>query len=155
MCVSHQQVLCFIISQPLFVAIRTPSTQHVTMLDVLATATWSVGFVFEAVGDYQLACFKADRRNQGKLLNTGLWRFTRHPNYFGNAVMFWAFFMFALNADGGWWSVYAPVLMNFLLVRVSGVALLEKGMAKSNKPGYDEYLRTTNAFIPWFPASSK
>ena len=81
-------------------------------------------------------------------MTSGVWRYTRHPNYFGDAAQWWGFFLIAAAA-GGWWTVYSPVLMTLLLVRVSGVALLEKTM--SAKPGYEEYMRQTNAFVPWLP----
>ena len=107
---------------------------------------WLIGFIFEAGSDWQLARFKADPSNKGKLLTTGLWGLTRHPNYFGDAVQWWGFWLFAIPA-GGWWTIFSPILMTFLLVRVSGVAMLEKSL-KETKPGYAEYLENVPAFVP-------
>ena len=93
---------------------------------------WLIGFFFEAMGDLQLACFKANPANKGKVMNTGVWLYTRHPNYFGDAARWWGCYLAALAA-GGWWTIYAPFIMTFLLMRVSGVALLEKTM--ETQPG--------------------
>jgi steroid 5-alpha reductase family enzyme len=82
-------------------------------------------------------------------LNTGVWRYSRHPNYFGDATQWWAYYLIAL-AGGGWWTIFSPIIMTVLLMRVSGVALLEKTL-KEEKPGYKEYIETTSEFIPWFP----
>jgi len=106
-------------------------------------------FAFEAGGDWQLRQFKRDPNNRGKVLDRGFWRYTRHPNYFGDAVQWWAFWLIAVAA-GGWWTVFSPLLMTFLLVRVSGVAMLEKTLADS-KPQYRDYIARTPAFFPWFP----
>jgi len=99
------------------------------------------------VGDLQLARFKADPANRDQVMNRGVWRYTRHPNYFGDAAQWWGFFLIAAAA-GGWITVFAPILMTFLLVRVSGKALLEKSL--NGRPGYREYVETTSGFIPWF-----
>jgi len=144
-----QGLLMWLISLPLLAAQVSPAPARLGLWDFLGMGLWAVGFFFEAAGDLQLARFKAEPSNRGKLLSTGVWRYTRHPNYFGDAAQWWAYFLFALAA-GGWWAVLSPALMNFLLVRVSGVAMLEKSM-KNNKPGYQEYIASTNAFIPWFP----
>jgi len=93
--------------------------------------------------------FKADPANRGRLLTTGVWRYTRHPNYFGDAAQWWGYFLIAAAA-GGWWTIFSPILMTLLLVRVSGVALLEKTLIET-KPGYRQYAETTRAFVPWFP----
>jgi steroid 5-alpha reductase family enzyme len=119
------------------------------LLDVLGIVVWAIGFFFETVGDAQLARFKADPANQGKLLTTGLWRWTRHPNYFGDAAQWWGFYVVGAAA-GAWWTVFSPFLMTLLLVRVSGVALLEKTLIQT-KAGYREYARATSVFVPWFP----
>jgi steroid 5-alpha reductase family enzyme len=119
------------------------------MLDVLGLFFWTTGFIFETVGDLQLAAFKSDPANKGKVLDTGLWRYTRHPNYFGDASVWWGFAFFSLAA-GSWIPLLGSLLMTALIIKVSGVALLEKNLV-SSKPGYDEYVRKTSAFIPWFP----
>jgi len=125
----------------------TPGTFGV--LSILAILVWAIGFFFEAVGDAQLVQFKRDPANKGKLLRTGVWRYTRHPNYFGDATQWWAFYLFAA-ATGAWWAVFSPLVMTFFLVSVSGVAMLEKTLIET-KPGYRDYAAETNAFIPWFP----
>lgn len=144
-----QGVLAWVISAPLLVAVRGPAPLGV--FDGLAIIVWITGFIFEAVGDYQLVRFRADTRNKGQVLRSGLWRYTRHPNYFGEACIWWAFYLFAISA-GGWWTVFAPILMTVLLLKVSGVALLEKDI-NQRRPGYAEYVRNTNAFFPWLPRS--
>ncbi len=116
------------------------------MLDVAAALLFFTGFVFEAVGDWQLSRFKADPASRGQVLDTGLWRYTRHPNYFGEFCIWWAFWLFAV-ASGAWWTVFSPLIMSFLLLRVSGVAMLEKTI-QDRRPEYAEYIRNTNAFFP-------
>lgn len=111
---------------------------------------WLVGFFFEAAGDWQISRFKADPANKGKLFRGSVWRYTRHPNYFGDAAQWWGFYLFALATGAGWWSFISPLSMTILLRYVSGVTLLEKSL-KEFKPGFTDYLETTNAFIPWFP----
>ena len=105
-----------------------------------------LGFVFEAGGDYQLSKFKRDAANEGHVMDRGLWRFTRHPNYFGDFCIWWAFYLFAVSA-GGWWSIASPILMSVLLLKVSGVAMLEKTITE-RRPEYANYIRVTNAFFP-------
>jgi steroid 5-alpha reductase family enzyme len=144
-----QGILLWIISTPLIAAQVSRLPGRLGWLDALGVVVWAIGFFFEAVGDAQLERFKADPANKGKLLATGVWRYTRHPNYFGDAAQWWGYFLIAAAA-GAWWTVFCPILMTVLLVRVSGVALLEKTLVET-KPGYREYARTTNAFLPWLP----
>ena len=144
-----QGVLMWIISAPLLAAQIGATPARLAILDFVAIAMWAIGFFFEAVGDLQMARFKGNPANKGKVMNTGLWRYTRHPNYFGEATMWWAYYLVALAA-GGWFTIFSPILMTTLLLRVSGVALLEKSL-KETKPKYKEYVGTTSAFIPWFP----
>ncbi|MFO7945138.1 MAG: DUF1295 domain-containing protein [Anaerolineales bacterium] len=145
-----QGFLMWIISAPLLAAQIPAQPHHFTFLDILGTAVWGIGFYFEAIGDYQLSQFKSDPDNEGKLLTSGLWRFTRHPNYFGDSLQWWGFYLIAANTWLGAATIFSPILMTYLLIRVSGVALLEKDLAE-NKPGYEEYMEKTNAFLPWFP----
>jgi steroid 5-alpha reductase family enzyme len=144
-----QGILLWIISAPLVAAEVGPRPASLGWLEALGILLWAYGFFFEAVGDWQLARFKADPANRGKLMNRGVWRYTRHPNYFGDAAQWWGFYLIAAAA-GAWWTVFSPILMTLLLVRVSGVALLEKTLV-STKPGYREYAERTSAFVPWFP----
>jgi steroid 5-alpha reductase family enzyme len=114
--------------------------------DLIAFIIWLTGLAFEAGGDYQLARFKANPANKGKLLNTGFWSVTRHPNYWGDAVQWWAFYLLAF-ISGAWWTIFSPFIMTYLLRNVSGVTLLEKTL-KETKPGYAEYIANTPAFFP-------
>lgn len=141
-----QGVLLMIISIPLLAA--QSGNAPFGILDYLAVPVWFIGFLFESAGDIQLARFKADPTNKGKVMNRGVWRYTRHPNYFGDAAQWWGYYLIALSA-GGWWTIYAPIIMTYLLMRVSGVVLLEKTM--ETRPGYKEYVESTSAFVPWFP----
>jgi steroid 5-alpha reductase family enzyme len=144
-----QGLLLWIISTPLIAAQISRLPARLGVLDALGVVVWAIGFIFEAVGDAQLERFKANPANKGKLLTTGVWRYTRHPNYFGDAAQWWGYFLIAA-ATGAWWTVLSPILMTVLLVRVSGVALLEKTLVET-KPGYREYAQTTSTFLPWFP----
>ncbi|MGB1241011.1 MAG: DUF1295 domain-containing protein [Chitinophagales bacterium] len=144
-----QGLLLWIVGSVLLVA-QLSGESTLQSLDYIGIVLWAIGFLFEAVGDYQLTNFKKNPANKGKVMNQGLWHYTRHPNYFGNAVMWWGFFLFALSTEGGWMYVFSPILMTFLLVRVSGAALLESTLKKT-KPKYKDYIEKTSAFVPWFP----
>jgi steroid 5-alpha reductase family enzyme len=146
-----QGILMWLISAPLLTS-QYYHDQPVGWLDAIAMVMWLVGFAFEAGGDWQLTKFKMDPTNKGKVLNSGFWKYTRHPNYFGDACVWWGFAMFSVAA-GSYWPVLSSVLMTFLLLKVSGVALLEKTL-KANKPEYESYIRRTNSFFPWFPKKS-
>jgi len=113
-------------------------------------ALFLVGFLFEAVGDAQLANFRANPANRGKVCDAGLWRYSRHPNYFGDATLWWGFYLVACGVPGGAWTIASPLVMTVLLLKVSGVALLERGLT-STKPGYADYIARTSAFVPWIP----
>jgi steroid 5-alpha reductase family enzyme len=142
-----QGALAWVISLPLLAAVAggTP----LNLLDAVAAVLVLSGVLFESIADAQLAAFKAVPANQGQVMDKGLWRYTRHPNYFGECCVWWGFYLFAVSA-GGWWSIISPVLMTVLLLRVSGVALLEKDIAE-RRPAYRDYMQRTNAFIPGLP----
>ncbi|MGL6222920.1 MAG: DUF1295 domain-containing protein [Steroidobacteraceae bacterium] len=140
-----QAVLAWIISLPLLGGIVGDGTP-LGVLDYAGAALWAVGLYFEAVGDWQLARFKANPANAGQVMDRGLWGLTRHPNYFGDFCVWWGFGLIALSA-GAWWALIGPALMSVLLLRVSGVTLLERDIGK-RRPGYAEYIRRTNAFFP-------
>jgi len=142
-----QALLAWLIAMPLFAGIA--GTAPLGALDALGAALWLAGFAFETVGDAQLARFKLDPANRGKVLDAGLWRYTRHPNYFGEALLWWGFYLIAAAA-GGAWTAFAPLLMTFLLLKVSGVALLEKDIGE-RRPDYRAYVARTSAFIPRRP----
>jgi steroid 5-alpha reductase family enzyme len=142
-----QAVLAWIISLPLLGAILNPGA--IGVVDLLGAALWGVGFIFEAVGDWQLARFKSNAANRGEVMDRGFWHYTRHPNYFGDFCVWWGFYLMALSA-GAWWSIVGPALMSVLLLRVSGVTLLERDIG-IRRPKYAEYIRRTNAFFPGKP----
>jgi steroid 5-alpha reductase family enzyme len=142
-----QGLLAWIISIPLLFALTLRTSFH--WLDAFALMLWLVGFVFEAVADFQLLRFKRNESNRGKVLDTGLWHYSRHPNYFGEFCIWWGFFLLAIPA-GGWWTIYAPLLMSFLLLKVSGVVLMEKDIG-NRRPEYQDYIERTNAFFPGRP----
>lgn len=139
-----QALLAWLVALPLLAT--ATGSGALNLPDYLALALWLFGMFFEVVGDGQMARFKADPDNKGKVMDSGLWRYTRHPNYFGEFCIWWAFSLFALAA-GGWWSIVSPLLMTFLLLKVSGVAMLEKDIGE-RRPEYSEYIKRTNAFFP-------
>lgn len=145
-----QGAILWFVALPLLVAVRAARPAALTAVDGLGVALFAVGFSFEVVGDSQLARFKAERSNCGEVLDRGLWRYTRHPNYFGDATLWWGLYVIAAAVPGGWLTVLSPALMTFLLMRVSGVTLLEDGL-KASKPDYRAYTMRTPAFFPWFP----
>lgn len=142
-----QALLQWFVSLPLQVAVLSPRPAGLTLLDAAGVALFALGLGFESVGDAQLARFKADPDNRGRVMDRGLWRYTRHPNYFGDFCVWWGFFAIALATPHGVWTVLSPLVMSFLLLRVSGVALLERDIAK-RRPAYRDYVRRTSAFLP-------
>ncbi len=145
-----QGVLMLLISTPLIIIQYSNQPSKLGFLEYLGLVIWVIGFFFEAVGDYQLTRFIKNPQNKGKLLDSGVWKYTRHPNYFGDSAQWWGYFLIACAVPFGFLTVFSPIIMTFFLIKVSGVAMLERSMA-DRKPGYKEYMRTTNAFIPWFP----
>lgn len=144
-----QGLLMWVIFSPILGALHAAQPTTLTVLDGLGFLVWLLGFLFEVVGDWQLARFRADPENDGQVLDTGLWRYTRHPNYFGDAVQWWGFYLIAL-AGGAWFTIISPIVMTFLLMRVSGVAMLERSL-KKRKPEYQDYIARTSAFVPLPP----
>jgi len=140
-----QGALLWIISIPLLAAQWSAVPAEWTVFDAVGCTVFGIGLLFEAVGDAQLAAFKKNPANQGQVMTQGLWRYTRHPNYFGDAVVWWGLFLVACST-GAWLTVLSPVLMTTLLTRVSGVSLLERTMSK--RPGYAEYIARTSSFFP-------
>ena len=145
-----QGVLMWVISLPLQLAQLSREPARLTWLDFLGAALWLIGLSFEAIGDLQLTLFRVNPANKGKVMDRGLWAYTRHPNYFGDALLWWGFFLIALATPKGLWTVISPVLMTTLLMKVSGVALLEKTLVKT-RPEYQGYVRRTSAFFPLPP----
>lgn len=144
-----QAVLAWFIAMPAVAVAATSAAPG--WLDLAALLVWSVGLFFEVVGDWQLLRFQRKPKTGDAVLDSGLWRYSRHPNYFGEALLWWGVYLAALAA-GAWWTVASPLLMTFLLLRVSGVAMLERDIAE-RRPAYAAYIRRTNAFIPAPPRS--
>lgn len=145
-----QGLIMWVVSLPIQQAQAAPEPTVLSWVEGAGVLLWAVGLCFESVGDWQLARFRADPANRGHVMNRGLWSWTRHPNYFGDALVWWGLFLVALPTQGGAWTLVSPAIMTFMLVRVSGVALLERDLRKS-KPDYADYTARTNAFLPWPP----
>ncbi len=141
-----QGTLMWIVSLPVQAAQIAITPARLTVVDAVGAALWLTGFAFEMIGDEQLRRFKAGPATDGKVMDRGLWRFTRHPNYFGDATMWWGLGIIAV-ATGAWWSLIGPLVMTVLLLRVSGVPLLERRMVRT-RAGYEDYVRRTSAFVP-------
>jgi steroid 5-alpha reductase family enzyme len=144
-----QGVLIWVISLPLLGAQINNVNSGLTIFDWLGIVVWVVGFIFESVGDFQLARFKANPGNKGKVLSTGLWKYTRHPNYFGDSAVWWGFALLSVGAQS-YWMIVGSIVMTLLIVKVSGVALLEKNLV-GRSDEYKAYIKRTPVFIPWFP----
>jgi steroid 5-alpha reductase family enzyme len=145
-----QGALMFAVSLPVQMAQVQGGPEGLVAADIAGIALWAIGLSFEAVGDWQLQRFKADPANAGKVMDRGLWRYTRHPNYFGDAVVWWGLFLIAAAHPVMLWTAVGPLIMSVLLTRVSGVPLLEASMAR-RKPGYQEYMERTSGFFPLPP----
>ena len=144
-----QGALIMIVSLPLLGVNSAENFNQLTWIDYIGIAAWIKGFMFEAGGDYQLSRFKRNPKNKGKVLNIGFWKYTRHPNYYGDFMIWCSFAIFSI-ASGNYWHIIGTVVMTILLLKVSGVALLEKTL-KETKPEYQEYIQKTSSFFPWFP----
>lgn len=140
-----QGALMWLVSLPVQAGM-VPGSQ-IGPLAWIGFAVWMIGLCFETIGDAQLARFKADPANRGRVMDRGLWRYTRHPNYFGDFCIWWGLYVVALDASGTWWTVVGPLVMSTLLIRVSGAALLEKSLT-SRREGYADYIRRTSGFFP-------
>jgi steroid 5-alpha reductase family enzyme len=145
-----QGTLLWVIALPIVCINQSPSGRF-GFLEALGLLLWMAGFGFEAVADRQLSQFK--KENRGHVITTGLWRYSRHPNYFGEALLWWGIWLLALPLTNGWWLVISPLLITSLLLWVSGVPLLEKKYA--DDPEYQAYAWLTSKFIPWFPRNTK
>lgn len=145
-----QALLLWVISFPVQWSCAVSYPNHITAFDMLGAFVALAGIALEAVADYQLLSFTRRPENRGKIMNRGLWAYSRHPNYFGETLMWWGIYFVALGTRQGWWTIVSPALITFLLLRVSGVTLLESSM-KAKNPEYQLYVETTSAFLPWFP----
>lgn len=144
-----QAVILWFVSLPIQVVAAWQNAAPLRWLDGLGVLLWGVGFAFETIGDWQLARFKSDPANQGRVMDRGLWRYTRHPNYFGDCCVWWGIYLVAA-AGGAWWTVFCPLVMTVLLLKVSGVSLLESTITE-RRPEYAAYQARTNAFFPGPP----
>ncbi len=129
--------------------INTYGSGELTWIDIIGILVWGLGFFFESVGDYQLDRFIENPENQGKIMDRGLWRYTRHPNYFGEVTMWWGIFIIALAVPWGWIGIIGPMVITLMIVFVSGIPLTEKQMDKN--PAFADYKKKTSILIPWFP----
>ncbi|CAN5131012.1 DUF1295 domain-containing protein [soil metagenome] len=142
-----QGVLVWVVSLPVQLAVTANAPDTIGVLAGVGVAVWAVGLFFEVVGAAQLARFKSDPANEGQVMDRGLWCYTRHPNYFGDFCVWWGIFLVAAETGIGRWGVIGPLVMSLLLVRVSGVAMLERTITK-RRPGYEDYVARTSAFLP-------
>lgn len=144
-----QGVLLWLVALPVQHGVMEAG-QPINAMSLTGLALFLTGFLFETIGDYQLSRFKADPVNAGQVMDQGLWRYTRHPNYFGDACVFWGIWLVAVSDGTGWWTVVGPLFLTFTLVKWSGAALLEKNLHES-RPGYADYVARTPGFVPWWP----
>ncbi|MCW5572259.1 MAG: DUF1295 domain-containing protein [Steroidobacteraceae bacterium] len=145
-----QGALIWLISMPVQLAQYLERPAAIGGVAMLGILLWAGGFLFEAIGDRQLARFRADPSMHGRILDTGLWRYTRHPNYFGNACLWWGLWLLACDSPLGLLTAFSPLLMTHFLLNVTGKRLLEKRMART-RPGYADYVARTSGFLPWPP----
>lgn len=148
-----QGVIMWVISLPIMVAGVVPIAEPCWILTGAGVGLWLIGMFFETVGDWQLRRFKSNPENHGKVMDSGLWKYTRHPNYFGEFVIWWGHWLVCLgvsNPAETWWTIISPLLILFLLLKVSGVTLLERAM-KKRSPEYESYIQRTSTFIPMPP----
>ncbi|MBM4246606.1 MAG: DUF1295 domain-containing protein [Deltaproteobacteria bacterium] len=148
-----QAVLMWLVSFPVQAAMRSATPATLGFFDYTGVLVFAFGLFFETIGDLQLSRFKADPANAGRVMDRGLWRFTRHPNYFGDACVWWGLWLIAVSVPGGFWSIVGPIAMTVLLTSVSGVPMLERTIGE-RRPGYDEYVRRTSAFLPRPPRAA-
>jgi steroid 5-alpha reductase family enzyme len=135
-----------VIAAPILIAANA-AANHIPHLSIVGVIVWTVGFLFEAVGDYQLSVFIKNKINKEDIMQTGLWRYTRHPNYFGEVVLWWGLFLIVLPIQKGLWSIVSPLTITYLLLYVSGIPMLEKKY--TNNSHFQTYKKRTNAFFPW------
>jgi len=145
-----QAVIAWVVSAPIQVAATDPTPAGIGALAILGAIVCAVGIACETTADLQLARFLAEPDASGKVMDRGIWRYSRHPNYFGDATFWWGVFVIALECGSAWWTAIGPIVMTIFLLKVSGVALTEKTIS-SRRPGYAEYVERTSAFVPLPP----
>lgn len=144
-----QGILMFVILTPVLYVIGQKQVSTISIPDLLGLFIWLIGFLLESVADYQLDSFKHKKYNRNQIIQTGLWRYSRHPNYFGEVVMWWGLYIMALALPGGWLTIIGPVAITFLILKVSGIPLIEERYKDNDK--YQEYKKRTSAFFPMPP----
>jgi steroid 5-alpha reductase family enzyme len=145
-----QAIFLWVIAFVLQFGQLSPTPDQFVWLDMLGVLVWVIGFFFESVGDWQLARFKADPANKGRVMDRGLWAYTRHPNYFGEFLIWWGFFLITLSTPYSWWTIISPLIVTAVLLKMTGIPLTESTIVKT-RPGYTDYIKRTRAFVPWFP----
>jgi steroid 5-alpha reductase family enzyme len=145
-----QGVILCVVALPLVVQVAAGGPDVPTAWDAAGLAVWLAGFLVESAADRQMLRFRRANPAKGAVMDRGLWRWSRHPNYFGETLVWWGFGLMALSVPGGWVALAGPLLITWLILEVSGVAMLERSLAEA-KPGYADYARRTSAFIPWKP----
>ena len=149
-----QALFLWVISVAVQIGQLAPTPAKLTWLDGLGIIVWAVGFTFESLGDWQLAKFKSDPASKGRVMDRGLWAYTRHPNYFGEFLIWWGIFLITLSTPNSWWTILSPAIITMVLLKMTGIPLTEQELVK-NRPGYSEYVKRTSAFVPWFPVKEK
>ena len=144
-----QAIFLWVIALVLQYGQLSQTPDHFVWLDMLGVFIWVIGFFFEAVGDWQLARFKADPANKGRVMDRGLWAYSRHPNYFGEFLIWWGLFLITLSTPNSWWTVISPLIITAVLLKMTGIPLTEGTIVKT-RPGYEDYIKRTSAFVPWF-----
>jgi steroid 5-alpha reductase family enzyme len=147
-----QTILIWTISIPVQLGQSSPTPATLGLLDYLGSGLWALGLVIEVVADGQLRTFLSDAGNKGRVMDRGLWRYSRHPNYFGESLIWWGVFLVAASVPWGWTTVVSPILMTYFLLKVSGVPMLEEALAE-RREGYREYMERTSGFVPWPPSN--
>ncbi len=147
-----QAPLLFIVCLPVQLG-QIDNSPPIGLIGYLGAAVAIIGIAFESIGDWQLSRFKAETANQGLVMDRGLWRYTRHPNYFGDACAWWGLYLIAAETSTGLWALPGPILLTWTLTKWSGAPTIE-GRMKRKKPGYEDYVRRTSGFLPWFPKRS-
>jgi steroid 5-alpha reductase family enzyme len=140
-----QGILLLLVATPVVFVNQAPAAP-LGWLDLLGLAIWLTGFCFEAIGDWQLQTFIRNPANKGNLMTSGLWRYTRHPNYFGEVTLWWGIWLMTLSLPGGWMTVVGPMTITVLILKVSGIPMLEKPY--EDRADFQEYKRRTSAFFP-------
>jgi steroid 5-alpha reductase family enzyme len=145
-----QALFMWIIAISLQVAQSVPLPDHLTAADIAGILIWLTGFLIESSADRQLSRFIKDPANRGRVMRYRLWKYSRHPNYFGESTMWWGIYIVSCSVDYGFLTIMSPALITYTLLKITGVSLMEETMFKGNQE-YAEYKRTTSSFIPWFP----